>query len=136
MLEITKEIQCANPPLNITTDYFILSKNSKETERIKRDKILYIQSLSDYVQLFVEEDDHEIVRCVIKGTMDAIEKSLHGSNFKRIYRLFIINEDRVFCKNKLNNTVTLLLPLGKEKIFPVGRKYKEFIWPSKRYKKN
>ncbi len=90
---------------------FIEVRSQRKLISIPLDKILFIESLSDYVII------HTITEQIqSKEKISKIEEAL-PANFIRIHRSFIVNENHVS-----SVTSTQVIVAGKE--FNIGRKYK------------
>jgi DNA-binding LytR/AlgR family response regulator len=80
--------------------------------------IVYIESLKDYIQIHLDNDDTSIVT---KYTLSDIEKELIDYNFLRVHRSFIINTTKItaFSTNEID--------LSHSKEVPIGASYKDSI---------
>ncbi|MDL2278628.1 LytTR family DNA-binding domain-containing protein [Parabacteroides sp. OttesenSCG-928-G07] len=93
--------------LFVKTDYKLV--------RVDMDKILYISSLKDYVQFYIEGEVRSIISLM---TMKAVEDMLPPDRFIRVHRSYIISLDKI--KAIENNRIII----GKEYI-PISDAYKE-----------
>jgi len=71
----------------IKRDKFIVVRNDSKFVRIPFEKILFIESVKDYVK-FHMEDGHKVMTL---GNLKQLEKKLPQEIFKRIHRSFIAN---------------------------------------------
>jgi len=82
--------------------------------RVRTDDILYIEALSDYVVLVMEQGPKHIVH----STMKAMEEKLMPFGFMRIHRSYIANLDKVQAVAEHQAT------LGGRKV-PVSKSYQD-----------
>ncbi|MHA7607827.1 LytR/AlgR family response regulator transcription factor [Elizabethkingia meningoseptica] len=97
-------------------DKFILIKSGIKNHKININDIVYIESLKDYIKINIA-DGRNITS---KYKIGDIQEELHGSNFMRIHRSFIINTMKItaFTSNEIEvNTIEL----------PIGASYKENV---------
>ncbi len=66
-------------------------KTSNKFVRVRTDEILYIEALSDYVVLVMEQGPKHIVH----STMKAMQDKLEAFGFMRIHRSYIANVEKV-----------------------------------------
>lgn len=71
----------------IKRDNFIIVRNDSKFIRIPFEKILFVESVKDYVK-FHMEDGHNVMTL---GNLKQLEKKLPREKFKRIHRSFIAN---------------------------------------------
>jgi len=88
--------------------------SNRKTVRIPFDKILYIESLADYIK--VHGEGYETIS---KEKISTIESRL-PEMFVRIHRSFIVNKDKV------NSVTSKEVQLG-ETFLNIGRSYKENV---------
>jgi len=99
---------------------FPLNK-SGEIKELNAAKILYIESLQNYVQL-VYLDGSEVKKEIIRSTMKSVEALIEGSSLRRSHRSFIVNEEKI--SGVRGNAQGLKLKLENlEEEIPVSRKY-------------
>jgi two-component system LytT family response regulator len=84
-------------------DSFYIKTDSKGYKEVlvRCDQLIYIQALQNYVVLHLENDK----RLACHNSMKEMEDSLSGSNFSRIHKSFIINDNKITSIE--GNTVTL-----------------------------
>ena len=94
---------------------FIFIKSKGRFIKIKKEDILYIEALKDYVAINLIKEKY-----TIHSSMKKIEKKLGQKDFFRIHRSFIVNI------NKIKTIEMSLLKIeNKEKPIPIGGVYKE-----------
>ncbi|MBB78696.1 MAG: DNA-binding response regulator [Crocinitomicaceae bacterium] len=94
---------------------FIFIKSKGRFIKIKKEDILYIEALKDYVAINLINEKY-----TIHSSMKKIEKKLGQKHFFRIHRSYIVNI------NKIKAIEMSLLKLeNKEKSIPIGGVYKE-----------
>jgi len=89
-------------------------KTSNRFVRVRTDEILYVEALSDYVVLVMEQGPKHIVH----STMKAMEEKLVPFGFMRIHRSYIANVDKVAAVADHQAT------LGGRKV-PVSKSYQD-----------
>ncbi len=94
--------------------FFIKEKNA--FVRINYEDVLYIQSLGDFVNIFLSNSDKKIVLVSMKN----IEQQLPASVFLRISRTHIVNKD------KITALETGMILLDKLQL-PVGKTYNDIV---------
>jgi len=94
---------------------FIFVKIDRKMHKINFSKILWIESLSDYLKIETSEGTK-----VIRETISSIEMKLPSSRFMRIHRSFIITINKI--KSYSNEEVII-----QNKSIPISRTYKEQV---------
>lgn len=97
--------------------FFIKEKNV--FVKIHFDDVLYIQSLGDFVNIFLNNGEKKIVLVSMKN----IEQQLPSSFFLRISRTHIVNKD------KITALETGMLMLDKLQL-PIGKTYNDIVMKS------
>ena len=100
--------------LNETTH--IMVRENRQMRSIQLDRVLYIESLSDYVQIHLENESPIIT----KEKIGALGTRLPNS-FIRIHRSFIINQSKITTYTKEE------VLIGRFEL-PISRKYKKEVW--------
>lgn len=99
---------------NTDQSFFIKEKNA--LVKINYDEVLYIQSLGDFVNIFLANGDKKIVLVSMKN----MEQQLSAAVFLRISRTHIVN------KNKITALETGMILLDKLQL-PVGKTYNDIV---------
>jgi len=94
---------------------FIFMKIDRKMHKIDFSKILWIESLSDYLKIETTEGTK-----VTRETISSIETKLPSAQFLRIHRSFIIAVDKI--ESYSNEEVII-----QDKFFPISRTYKEQV---------
>ena len=102
---------------------YITVRANRKTTRIEFDKLLYVESLADYIKIHLE-DGTEVVS---KEKISHMEKEL-PDNFLRIHRSFIVNKDKITSFNREE------VLLGEIEL-PVSRSYRKEVMTSLQEKK-
>lgn len=103
--------------INVSTpDAFVYLKEGKDMKKIFINDIIFIESLKDYVKLYLTEGRNLLVRQTITG----IENLFSDHRFLRIHRSYIISLDKISGYNGLS------VKLGEIEI-PIGRLYKQAV---------
>ena len=98
-----------------STDDTLFVKTDYKTIRIAIHDIRYVEGMSEYVKLYLEEQNKPIITLI---AMKKLEERL-PQNFMRIHRSYIVNLDKIQEVNK-NKVV-----LDAETYLPVGDNYRE-----------
>jgi len=94
---------------------FIFVKIDRKMHRIDFDKILWIESLSDYLKVETSEGSN-----VTRETISSIEMKLPQAKFLRIHRSFIVPIDKI--ESYSNEEVII-----QNKSIPISRTYKDQV---------
>lgn len=94
---------------------YLFVKSDYKLIRIDLDRIVYIESIKDYIKIHVKDAEQPIVSL---STLKAIEEKLPVHEFLRIHRSFIIGIDKIDAIGRNS------LHIGGTEI-PVGDLYKE-----------
>jgi len=112
-----EEAQVSTPVSEViqSDEVFIYVKENKRVIKVNLSDILYIEGLSEYVQIYTEKK-----KIITKTTMTSLEDKLPNLGFLRIHKSFIVSMSRIeaFTAN------TIEVP-GKE--LPIGRSYKNTV---------
>ncbi len=94
---------------------FILLRVDRQNRKVDLDKIRYVESQKEYVELDLEDE-----KLLSKIGITELSDQLPDDRFIRIHRSFIVNKD--FIKGMASNHVDL----GDQQI-PIGRLYKKQV---------
>ncbi|MCP9200976.1 LytTR family DNA-binding domain-containing protein [Gramella sp. GC03-9] len=94
---------------------FIFVKIDRKMHRIDYHKILWIESLSDYLKIETTEGTR-----VTRETISAIEDKLPDNRFIRVHRSFIISVDKI--ESYSNEEIVI-----QNRSVPISRTYKENV---------
>ncbi|MCY1723364.1 response regulator transcription factor [Prolixibacteraceae bacterium Z1-6] len=94
---------------------FIYVKENKKVVKVHLNEILYVEGLSEYVQIYTSEK-----KIITKTSMTNMADKLPDNNFIRIHKSFIVSLSKIeaFTSNSIE------VP-GKE--LPIGRSYKNSV---------
>jgi len=98
-----------------TKNDFIFVRSERKMVKIVFDEILYVESLSDYIKIYLQD---KII--VTRETISNIETKLPNKSFLRIHRSYIIN------LNKADSYTNEFVEIKKNAI-PMSRTYKENV---------
>ena len=101
-------------PERVEDDYLFV-KVEYQLVRIALTDILYIESLKDYVKIFLKNTEKAILTL---SSLKALEEKLPAKRFMRVHRSYIVSLD------KINSITRNALHIGKINI-TVGDQYKE-----------
>ncbi len=99
---------------NKTSDFMFVRADRKMV-KIDFDAILYIESLSDYVQIYTSEN-----KIITRETISNLEQKLPKNKFLRIHRSYIISLKNI--TSYTNEFIEI-----KNKALPISRSYKETV---------
>jgi DNA-binding LytR/AlgR family response regulator len=94
---------------------FIYVKENKRVIKVNLSEILYIEGLSEYVQIYTDRK-----KIITKTSMTSLEEKLPVNSFLRIHKSFIVSLARI----EAFTAHTIEVP-GKE--LPIGRSYKNLV---------
>lgn len=97
-------------------DDFIYVKENKKMVRVYLNEILYIEGLSEYVQIHTEDK-----KLVTKTSMTNMEEKLPSPDFMRIHKSYIVSLSKI----EAFTATTIDVP-AKE--LPIGRSYKNSVF--------
>lgn len=125
--QLTQEEKKNAAPAAIATqpeDAFIYVKENKKVIKLHLNEILYVEGLSEYVQIYTENR-----KIITKTSMTHMEEKLPQADFMRIHKSFIVSLSKIeaFTSNSIE------VP-GKE--LPIGRSYKNSVLEALHYQGN
>ena len=90
-------------------------KSEYKVVRIDKRKILYIEGMSEYVCIYLEDRPKPVI------TLNSLQKlsAMLPSNFMRVHRSYIVN------LSKITEVSRFRILFGKDVYIPVGENYKE-----------
>jgi len=91
-------------------------KHGHEMVRIEVKDILYIESLKDYVQIFLPDK-----KFIYKARISNLEEELQDDQFLRIHKSYLIPMDKITAVSPTH------VRLGEKEI-PIGRTYKAVVY--------
>jgi len=100
---------------------YIYVKENKKVIKLHLNEILYVEGLSEYVQIHTSKK-----RIVTKTSMTKMQEKLPDTGFMRIHKSFIVSMDKI----EAFTTNSIEVP-GKE--LPIGRSYKNSVLEALRY---
>jgi DNA-binding LytR/AlgR family response regulator len=120
---VTKLKRMTTPDKDVqTTEYspnlnaFVYLKVDRKMQKIFVNEILYIESLKDYVKLFMTGDK----TILIKQPISSMENLLSSHRFVRIHRSYLVSIDKISGYNGF------FVNMNKTEI-PIGRLYKQAV---------
>jgi len=100
---------------NNTDEEFIYVKENKKVIKVALNDILYIEGLSEYVQIFTEKK-----KIITKNSMNNMASKLPESGFVRIHKSYIVSLSKIHAFT----SSSIEIP-GKK--LPIGRSYKNAV---------
>lgn len=110
-----KAYKCLKQNTGGNYDDFLFVKNDYRVTRIHLADIRYIESMSEYVRIYIEGEDKPLMPLL---SMKRLEEALPPSQFMRVHRSYIVN------LNKIMEISRLRIVFGNTYI-PVGDIYKD-----------
>jgi DNA-binding LytR/AlgR family response regulator len=109
---------------SVPEEAFIYIKENKKVIKVHLNEILYVEGLSEYVQIYTESK-----KIITKTSMTNMEDKLPNADFIRIHKSFIVSTSKIeaFTSNSIE------IP-GKE--LPIGRSYKNSVLEALHYQGN
>jgi len=98
-----------------TEEAFIYVKENKKVVKVHLNDILYVEGLSEYVQIYTPEK-----KIITKTSMTNMTDKLPDENFMRVHKSFIVS----LAKIEAFTSSSIEVP-GKE--LPIGRSYKNSV---------
>lgn len=96
-------------------DSFIYVKENKKVIKVHIDEIVYVEGLSEYVQIYTEKK-----KVITKTSLANMEEKLPDAGFMRIHKSFIVSLSKIEAFTSSSIEVR-----GKE--LPIGRSYKNSV---------
>lgn len=100
---------------SIESKNYIFVRSDRKMVKINFEEILYIESLGDYLKVFLENKT-----VITRETMNNIESKLLINKFIRIHRSYIVS------LNKISSYTNEFIEINK-KALPISRSYKESV---------
>lgn len=102
-------------PTETNQEGYLFVKADYKMLRIDINKILYVESQSEYVRIYLD-NDKPIMTLL---SMKALEERLPSDRFMRVHRSYLVNSAKITAV--ANNRIII----GKETYIPIGNQYKE-----------
>jgi DNA-binding LytR/AlgR family response regulator len=96
---------------------FLFVKNRSRLMHIKKDDLLFVEALKDYVVIHTSKESY-----TIHSTMKEIERKLSDNVFMRVHRSYIINLKAIESIKHSNIRMA-----GMDKEIPIGGSYKDVL---------
>lgn len=90
-------------------------RQGREMVRIYIDEIIYIESLKDYIQIFLKDQKY-----YYKASISDIEEELRDDQFLRIHKSFLVSISKI-------RSVTPTEIITENSTLPIGRSYKAIV---------
>lgn len=112
--EASELVECA--PDMATTSDFIFVKSDYKVLRVNIKDIIFVESMSEYVRIYLENSKKTIVTLI---SMTRFEESLVKRGFMRVHRSYIVNLSKVNVISKMR------IIFDNDMFVPIGEMYKE-----------
>lgn len=106
---------------SVAEEAFIYVKENKKVIKLRLDDILYVEGLSEYVQIYTPTK-----KIITKTSMTNMQDKLPDQNFMRIHKSFIVSLTKI----EAFTAHSIEVP-GKE--LPIGRSYKNSVLDAFKY---
>lgn len=103
-------------PVEATDEDVLFVKSEYKVIRIRTADIKYVESMSEYVRIFVEGEDKPILTLM---SLSKMEERLHAPSFMRVHRSYLVN------LRKITEVSRLRIVFDGKTYVPVGDNYKE-----------
>ena len=113
-----------SPAMSLTEEAFIYVKENKKVIKLHLNEILYVEGLSEYVQIYTLNK-----KIITKTSMINMAEKLPDEGFMRIHKSFIVSMTKI----EAFTSHTIEVP-GKE--LPIGRSYKNSVLEALQYSGN
>ncbi len=104
-----------NPNVNHSEEEYIYVKENKKVIKVHLNEILYIEGLSEYVQIYTERK-----KIVTKNSMNNMAAKLPEPGFLRIHKSYIVS------LAKIQAFTSSIIEIPGKKL-PIGRSYKNAV---------
>ncbi|MBQ8336649.1 MAG: response regulator transcription factor [Bacteroidaceae bacterium] len=119
MYSLRKGVQASHAAEEDASHDCLFVKSDYRVLRVPIDSIKYIESMSEYVRIFVEGKAKPIVSLL---SMKKIEESLPESSFMRVHRSYLVN------LNKVKEVSKMRIVYDGDVYIPIGEMYKEHFF--------
>lgn len=108
--------QSASATEGIGDDRVLFLKSDYKMVRVDVDKIRYVEGMSEYLRLFLENEEKPVIALL---SMKKLEDRLPKNKFMRVHRSYVVNLEKMeeVSKNRIR--------MDKNTYLPVGDLYKE-----------
>ena len=113
---LTSRQSVSQPMEKKPSDAFVVLKSGVKSYKINTDAVLYIESLKDYIKIFLLNDKP----ITFKYKIGDIEMELVNKNFLRVHRSFLINTNHIVAFTNQEIEV-------KDAEIPIGASYKDAV---------
>lgn len=105
----------------------IKGNNKNEKFKLISDKIIYLKSDKNYIDLFHENEYDQIDKITIRASLLSMEKQLNSEQFIRIHNSYIVSKKYVSNLFIKNTSYFIHLKLNSDIELPVSRKYRDSL---------
>jgi len=104
------------PEIELEKDDYIFVRSDRKMVKVSFKEILFIESLSDYIRIYLEEN----ITLTTRETLSNIEARLPQNDFIRTHRSYIVSIQNI--ETFTNDTIGI----GKHEV-PISRSYREYV---------
>jgi len=97
------------------SDDFMFVKSEYQSVRINYADVLYIESMKDYIKIFLQNQPKPVITLM---TIKLMEEKLPAHDFMRVHRSFIVRLDAI---NEVDGTIISM----RDNVIPVGETYRK-----------
>lgn len=103
----------------------IKGNNKKERFKLISDKIIYLKSDKNYIDLFHENEHDQMQKITLRASLLDMEKQLNTQHFIRIHNSYIVNKKYILTFLIKNSSYFIRLKLNTKIELPVSRRYRD-----------
>lgn len=122
--KIAQEIHPKEIELDTSVNVFLPIKNSNKTFELDASKILFLESMQNYVQVHYLNEEDEPTKVMHRNTISALENFLSTNGIRRTHRSYLVNPSMIAQVSGNAQGLKLALKHG-DYVVPVSRKYIE-----------
>ena len=113
LLKTIQKVKSEKSPARVSPPDIFLRVDGRHI-RLELDKVLFIESLGDYVTFVTQKEKY-----IVHSTLKRILERLRDKSFFRVHRSYIVNLSKIIDIEEQN------ILLSNEKVVPVSRAYKQ-----------
>lgn len=102
----------------------IKSENNKVHIAIKYNRLLYIKSSGNYLDIYYLIGE-VVTKAIVRISLKELEEHITSANMLRIHRSYIINKHKISSFKKTRKGYGLVIQHASEEILPVSSSYKQ-----------
>ncbi len=105
---VKKALRYKSAVVKTQTEGVLWIKSDAKQVRVNLSEILYIEAMSDYLRIFMEQGKPLVTRMTLKKMLEELDE-----NFVRIHKSYIVRKDKITAKSTKEVQIgTVRLPVG------------------------